>query len=144
MYDAFVTWTLLSANCRKNQRCGKRFESKSQQFVPCQSLACHVTEEELFVLSSIFHDNNSFSMRTLKNKEESALVFFHSMNKEEDKVQLMNKRRDIYRNSLTQQSRTWGKGEREEQRTGGIAQMSSNSNQNNRAQSSKQEPRMGE
>ena len=56
----------------------KKFESKSQKFVPCLSRACRVTEEELFVLSGIFHDDNSFSMRTLKNnKEESALVFFH-------------------------------------------------------------------
>ena len=51
----------------------KRFESKSQQFAYL-SRACHVTEEELFVLSGIFHDYNSFSMRTLKNKEESAFV----------------------------------------------------------------------
>ena len=66
------------------------FESKSQQFVPCQSRACHVKEEELFVLSGIFHhDDNSFSMRMLKNnKDESALTFFsYSKNKEEEKGQ---------------------------------------------------------
>ena len=82
MYGAVVTWTLLSANCRNNEKSKiwkKRFESKSQKFVACLSCACHVTEEELFVLCGIFHeDDNSFSMRTLKNnKEESALVFFH-------------------------------------------------------------------
>ena len=142
MYGAVVTWTLLSANCRNNEKSKmwkKRFESKSQKFVPCQSRACRVPaawrKKNCLFCPVSFMTTILFlweRWRTTRKNPHSCFFIFEEQGRRERTI--LNKRRDSNRNSLIQQSRAWGK---EEPRTGGIAQMSSDSDRNSLIQQSR-------